>query len=334
MPPELAAVAARNGGPFTRRQALQAGYSASQIRQRLRSGEWIVLRRGIYVETALWAATDNDLPARHALAVAAAQLATARAAAGSHHSAAIVHGFELLTVPADCVSLTSERAAGSARGAVIPGSDSVAVPAGAGPAAVRIAAAALPTHHLARTRGVLLTSPTRTVVDLAREVSFREAVVAADSALNRQSTYASALRVVLLDCCGWPGVENAVRVVEFADKRAESVLESVARVVFHEAGLPRPRLQVLIGDSRSPLAEADFYWPEQRTIGLADGRIKYAAATSRYGRADDPYAEKRVRERLEDLGFQVVPFGWDDAWLRPRHLVDRFCRAFARNARR
>lgn len=197
-----------------------------------------------------------------------------------------------------------------------------------------MAAAALPAHHLVRSRGVLLTSPARTVVDLAREVTFREAVVAADSALHYGSTYRSGLRGVLLDCRGWPGVERAGRVVDFADKRAESVLESVARVVFHEAGLLPPRLQVLIGDSRSPLAEADFYWPEHRTIGLADGRIKYAAATSRLARADDPYAEKRVRERLEDLGFQVVPFGWDDAWLRPQHLVDRFCRAFARNARR
>jgi len=223
-------------------------------------------------------ATADDRPARHALAVAAAQLATAHVTAGSHHSAAIVHRFDLLAEPPDVVSLTKARAVGSARGAPLQGIGATPSRTGSqGPPGVRMAAAALPAHHLVRSRGVLLTSPARTVVDLAREVTFREAVVVADSALHYGSTYRSGLRGVLLDCRGWPGVERGSRVVDFADKRAESVLESVARVVFHEAGLPRPRLQVLIGDSRSPLAEADFYWPEHRTIGLADGRVKYAA---------------------------------------------------------
>src|SRR5262249_19876391 len=39
----LAAVAARQYGLFTRAQARQLGYSAFQVRQRLRTGDWRVL---------------------------------------------------------------------------------------------------------------------------------------------------------------------------------------------------------------------------------------------------------------------------------------------------
>ena len=60
-------------------------------------------------------------------------------------------------------------------------------------------------------------------------------------------------------------------------------------------------------------------------MGEADGARKYD------GRAPDALlAEKRRQERLEELGFIVVRWGWDDAVRRPEATADRIRRAIAR----
>lgn len=50
-----------------------------------------------------------------------------------------------------------------------------------------------------------VTSPARTVVDLARHLPFEEAVVIADCALSRRLVEGSRLLAVLERCAGWPG---------------------------------------------------------------------------------------------------------------------------------
>jgi hypothetical protein len=54
------------------------------------------------------------------------------------------------------------------------------------------------------------------------------------------------LRTVCHECPRWPGIRQARRVVDFANPGAESVLESCARVVFHEYGLEAPELQFTV----------------------------------------------------------------------------------------
>jgi hypothetical protein len=56
MHPQLAAVAGSQGGVFFRHQALSCGYTDAQIRGLKRTREWLVVRRGAYVEAA-WALT-------------------------------------------------------------------------------------------------------------------------------------------------------------------------------------------------------------------------------------------------------------------------------------
>jgi len=66
----LAKVTAQTGGPFTRAQAVEAGFTDAQIRRLLRCGDWTVLRRGVYVEARLLASAAGDPERQHALDVA------------------------------------------------------------------------------------------------------------------------------------------------------------------------------------------------------------------------------------------------------------------------
>ncbi len=330
----LEVLAASQGGPFTARQAWTvAGYSKGLIRQRVWSGEWIVLRRGIYVDRQLLEGCGESDGRRHAVSVAAALLAfgshsgTASTAitvgnsgncgnrgwpplvVGSHHSAARLLGIDLLSWP-DAPTLTR-----------LPKAPGTKMPPG-----VQLYRSSLPERHVSIIQRVPVTSPARTVVDLARALPFVDAVVAADAALRARITNPPELRNVLGDCRHWPGVRYAAKVVEFADPWAESVLESIARVVFAEHELPAPQTQVPIIDGASIVARVDFYWKQYRTIAETDGLLKYTSA-------DVLRAEKLRQERLADLGYEIVRITWPQITKQPAETAARIRRAFARAAR-
>jgi very-short-patch-repair endonuclease len=174
--------------------------------------------------------------------------------------------------------------------------------------------------------GVLRTTIARTVVDIAREHGWIEAVVVGDAALARGMTTTAELDAVLAACARWPGICRARRVVAELDGLAESPLESVSRLRIRQLGLPPPQLQAQITDARGvQLGRVDFYWPELGVIGEVDGRMKYAV---------DPetalWEEKRRQERLEDTGLIVVRWGkpeLDEPELLRRKLLTAFGRA-------
>lgn len=172
-------------------------------------------------------------------------------------------------------------------------------------------------HH-----GVRLTTPARTVLDIARSESFRSAVVAADAALRCCCTK-DELLAALGRCRCWPGTRQASRVIAFADPRAESPLESISRVAFDEYGLPAPILQAIIGGYE----RADFLWPDYRVIGEADGLGKYTSP-------DVLRAEKIREENLSQMRFTVFRWTWRDAYRRPDALAYRGLEILARRGYR
>jgi hypothetical protein len=186
-----------------------------------------------------------------------------------------------------------------------------------------------------RTRHLWLpvTSAARTVVDLARALPFREGIVTVDHAL-RSGVPPAELDGVLDRQFGWPGIARARKTVAFGDPRAESVFESIARAAFAEAGLPPPILQVQFWDGCAWILDrVDFWWPQFRTVGEADGLAKYDS--------DDPEERRRLLrrhyqrdQRLSDRAVELVHFGWEDL-LDPRSkLPSRFQAAFARGLAR
>ncbi len=286
---------------------LAAGKSAKQIETLVRRGEFIQVRRGVYARADMAAELRVRADGEHLLQAAAA-LATTGPAAASHQTAALIHGLAILGEPPREVTLT--RPPGRNR---------------SGQPGARLHWAQLPADHITVQHGMRVTTVARTVVDLARTAEFRAGVVTADSALHQKLVTKAQLESLLADCPRRRGSQLATEVVAFADMRAESVLESIARVVFRDCGLPRPDLQVWVGGAEA-VGRVDFLWPPQRTVAEVDGLMKYASP----GRA---VLQLERDKRLRDAGYEVVHLSWHEVTENPAYVATAVRTAF-KNASR
>ena len=303
----------RLGGVATAAELVGAGMSRGQLRRLVRRGEWVRLGYGVFAPAGLVGAAAGDAAGKHAVRVAAALALTGPGAVTSHNSAALIHGMDMLGQrAADPVTLTRAPRSTSRR-ASRPG--------------VHIHIAALPKEDVVTWRGLPVTSVARTVVDLARASSFPAGVVAADSALRTRQVSKAELDLCITHCARWPGIQNARRVAAFADARAESVLESISRVAFHDHGLPPPELQAWVGDADEVIGRADFLWRDFRTVGEADGAIKYADPARAIAQLDRD-------ARLREAGFEVVHFTWQQITRAPGQVVASINVAFRRGSAR
>lgn len=297
----------RLGTPLRYRELLRLGLREHDVQRLLRRRE---LQRfhGRYV--------DGHLDPRLAR-IACAQSAHPGAVV-SHFSAAELRGLRVWsTSTADAVWLTRPPE----------------TPRNLRRAGLVLRRAGLPTADLREHQGLTLTADPRTAIDIARELPLREAVVTMDHVLA-QGVPRAEVDAVLARQERWPGVQAARAAVGFGDLRAESALESYARAVFAEAGLPPPILQAQFWDGHRWLAErVDFWWPEFRTVAEADGLQKFEAATAEERRRVLRRSFERD-QRLADRGLELVHFGWEDAVRRPRELAARLRAAFARAAQR
>src|SRR5258708_10607826 len=75
------------------------GVSAGRLRQLVRAGDLVALRRGVYARADSLVSSADDPARTHAFRVAAALLAADALASASHRSAAILHGLDLLERP-------------------------------------------------------------------------------------------------------------------------------------------------------------------------------------------------------------------------------------------
>ena len=86
------------------------GLSRSQIATLAQSGELVRMRHGVYATAGIVAQARADPGLAHALHVASATATRTHKGAASHHSAARIHGLDLLRNPADgTVTLTVPR---------------------------------------------------------------------------------------------------------------------------------------------------------------------------------------------------------------------------------
>lgn len=274
-----------SGSPEAR--ALSRGVSA---------GTHIRVMRGAYVTATDWRALDAR--GRHRVTIAA----NARIRPDevfSHRSAAVLHGFALIgSLPTE-VHVTATPATG--------GRSEVGI--------VRHCASLGP-DDITMVGGIRVTSVVRTVLDLARTDSFREATVVVDHALR-----AGIPRDLLRDGLGQPGsrgVAKAAAVVAFGDARSANPGESMSRATIHELGFIRPELQVRHDLRSGATYWTDFEWPGIRMIGESDGEGKYLKREylGTMSPGDAVMAEKRREDELRADGFGFVRWGWDDAWRR------------------
>lgn len=286
MDEKLAAIAASQGGVFTRRDALAAGLTPRQIRVQC-AGTWLVLRRGVYAERAFAATLSPE--ARHVLDAAAVALASRLGLVLSHRTGALAHELPLLGKLPEVPQLTREPRS----------SDDTSRTPG-------LHVATLPDTERTTVGGVPVTTLARTAVDIARSGPLRHGLVVADAVLRRLVPREELIAAALAHR-SWPGGPRALKVAGFADGRAETPLESITRLVYRQQGLPDPETQVEVWRDGRFVALVDFLFRDQRTVGEADGMGKY-------DRPGALRAEKIREEGLRRCGLEVVRNIWGEAW--------------------
>jgi hypothetical protein len=306
--PELAAIAAAQGGAFTYAQALKAGYTAEAIRYRVCRRRWVRLRRGVLAEREVWAAAQASRHAEHALEVAGALLLQPEGAAASHTSAGRLHRVPFVGGWPVAATLTVPPAAGQRRNAYRR-------------RRVHRCVAPLPDDHVMTIGSLRVTTPARMLVELSKELDFPEATVVADAVLRDQLVERGDILAVVAAC---GGSRKPRRVVEFADPRAESPLESYGRAVLHEHGVPRLEPQVWLYDDRGLIGRVDGFLAECFTVVEFDGLVKYQDSGSLR-------AEKLRQERLEEAGFGVARATHEQLEREPQRTAGRVM-AICRNA--
>ena len=307
MLPRLQTVSADQSAVFTAAQAQAAGYSDDEVRARVRAGEWVALRRGIYVTSDAYTAATPEPVALHRLFAAAGVLALDPGAALSHISAAVMYGFSLRSSPGRLVHTTRPEGPPRRYRQLI------------------VHQVASSPDDVTTIGSIPLTTPARSVLDCADLLSFADGVVVADSALATGVVTKDELTEVLAEFSP-RRARRAGRVVDFADGASESPGESLSRVLFDAQGLPAPELQAEVFHRGVFVARTDFLWRKYGVIGEFDGRMKYVDDSTALWR------EKLREDRLRALGYEVVRFTWDEVIHHPERVAARIRAAFARAA--
>lgn len=285
-----------------------SGSSLRAARRAERDASLARVRRGAYTDADAW--RDARPVQRYRLFVQATTSGMRTKPVLSYHSAAAMQGIPIIGKWPLVVHVLVARAGGGRSSSTI----------------VRHGVTRMP--ELVVVDGVAMTSPARTVVDLARVTPFASAVASADHVLHTGAATRAELASALLEVKGLRGYRAAAQVLAFADAAAESVGESLSRARIHQLGLPAPELQHKFFDANGYIGRTDFWWMEEELVGEFDGRGKYLPDRS------DPTAEPgevvwREKQREDRLRLQVrgvVRWGWAEA-LDGRVLARRLAQA-------
>lgn len=291
----IARAAAESHGVLSLDELFACGLDDDAITRRLRSGRLHRLFRGVY-------AVGHSAVSREGAWLAAVK-AVGDGAVLSHQSAAMLWGFftfEDRRTEVTIVDTTPRR---------IPG---------LGVHRAKI----LAREDRRRHNGIPVTSPARTIVDLAAVVrgdALRRAV------MRVQGRYLANVPEILraAERAGRrPGSGELRRLLAKGPAPTRSELEDVVLDLLLKAGLPHPDVNrpVWIGDRR---LIPDFRWPDLNLVVEADGAAWHGNALAR---EDD--AERQAI--LEASGDQVLRITWDQAVRNPAHTVKRVQRASGR----
>ncbi|RIX28071.1 hypothetical protein [Amnibacterium setariae] len=237
------------------------------------------VRPGVYVERGVHDALSPEQ--RHVVSMRALAAVASRPPLFSHWSAAVLLGLPVLgREHLERVHVSVEDA--SDRGLVGVAARVAAVDAG----------------ERAEVRGLQVTTPARTVVDIARISTFESGVVTADGALHL-GVPRVALEGAVAAATSRKGWRRAQAVVAFADGDAESPAESTSRVTMLRIGIRRPILQWRVFDRNGLAGRLDFGYPWVPAGGETDGEQKYRdASMAPNGAADAVIKEKRREDRV------------------------------------
>lgn len=283
-------------GIFLRRDALALGFNDRSLERARKSAQIHRVRHGAYVFGDLWQGLDER---EQHLVRARAVLRTARSAVAlSHTTALIVMGAPLWDLPLDDVHVTridgraGRREAGVAqhRGRVLPG-------------------------DVLMIRGIPVTSPIRTALDITRLYDVEHSLVPMDWLLHTRAVDKVGLRTRAADMNFSPGTLTTELTIRLSDGALESPGESRTGYMIWRGGLPRPKPQVDIHDEWGVVvARVDFAWPEHGVFLEFDGKNKYENFRKEGESVLDAVLREKKREELicRLTGWRCIRITWAD----------------------
>jgi very-short-patch-repair endonuclease len=291
---EFWALVARQHGVVTREQLLALGFSSSAIQHRIATRRLHRVWHGVY------AVGRPELSERGRWLAAA--LACGPKAVLSHGSAAALWGL-----------------GDHERGLIEVSVPSASVRKRAGLRVHR--REQLGSEDIAELHGIRLTSPVRTLIDLAPRFTVAGIERAVNEAASLDLVLPDALRRALDDRAGQRGV---ARLRDVLDRRTFSLTRSELERRFlpiaRSAGLPRPETRVRVNGF-----EVDFYWPCLRLVVETDGL--------RFHRTPAQQARDRLRDQAHTAA-GLTPLRFTHAQVRyePRYVRDLLETVAARTA--
>jgi very-short-patch-repair endonuclease len=280
---EVARIAASQQGLVTTDQLSEAGFGRSQITRRVR-GEWLVRRHvGVY-QLGVFAGRFGD--------ELAALLACGPRAVLSHWSAASV--CELCARPLGVVDICVPGAIAGRRPGIRPHR-----------------ANRLPASDVVVRYGLRITSPARTLLDLAATSPRDELERLVEEAQVQRLASPAALRAVIERGAGRPGVAKLRAVLDFIDEPliTRSEAERRLRALCRSAALPMPRMNV-----KRAGWEVDAVWDAQRLVVEVDG-LKFHSTPARFER------DRRKDADLMLAGYRVLRITWRRLTREPGQVV-------------
>lgn len=275
------ALVARQHGVIARRQLLEAGVSSAGIGRRLHSGRLHAVHRGVYV-------AGRPQLSRCGRWMAAV-LRCGPEAVLSHASAAALLGI-------------------SAEGPTIE--VSVALPRNPRPPGIAVCRRPrLPEADVGESRGIPVTSPALTLVDLAARLPPHQLEAAVNAADRLELIDPESLRSSL---AGRSGAKGGPALRRILDRRAfvltDSELERLFARIVRGAGLPMPETQVEICGFR-----VDFLWRHLALIVETDGL--------RYHRTAASQSRDRERDQTHAMaGYTTLRFTHAQVRYQPRRV--------------
>lgn len=173
--------------------------------------------------------------------------------------------------------------------------------------------------RLQRVSGRLATAPAWTAVEVARQLRRPRALATLDAALRSMRCARSEIENAVAEQRGRRGIVAARELLPFADGRAESAMESEARLVMIDHGLPLPELQYPIHGHGGEMWRVDFAWPDMRLAAEYES-IEWHAEPAEMLRDKTRWA------KLQELGWTIVPIVVDDVRREPGRLAARIAR--------
>lgn len=160
------------------------------------------------------------------------------------------------------------------------------------------------------------TSPAWTAVEVARQLVRPRALATCDAAVRSGWCTLADLKDAVDNQCGRRGIVGVRNLLSLVDQRAESAMESEARLVMLDHGLPRPELQYLIRGRYGECWRVDFAWPEARVA------VEYDSVEWHAGRAE-MLRDKSRFAGVQEVGWTVVPIVVDDVRRNPARKCER-----------